>query len=150
MGESGAQVVVETKEKERFPRHSPDGKKVYFIRETSDGTDLFTLDLTSNTVVQVSRGLNPVSAFSFSQDGKFIVFASTNELRMQSQDGGNIWLLNVESGKTKRLTDGGTDQYPSYSPNGQRIVFQRQQGFYANSSLKAFQVVVIYADLAVK
>jgi tricorn protease-like protein len=150
VGESSAQVVVETKDKERFPRHSPDGKKVYFIRESSDGTDLFALDIASNAVVQVSRGLSPVSAFSFSPDGKSIVFASTKELKAPSQDAGNIWLLDIESGKTKRLTDGGTDQHPSFSPNGQRIAFQKQQGFYGNSTIKAYQVLVIQPDLPVK
>ncbi|OHB56975.1 MAG: hypothetical protein A2173_09255 [Planctomycetes bacterium RBG_13_44_8b] len=150
VGESSAQIVVESKEKERFPQHSPDGKKIYFIRDMNDGTDFFAIDLASKAVVQVSRGLNPVSAFSFSPNGKYIAFASTNELKTQSEHGGNIWVLNVETGKAKRLTDGGTDQYPSFSPNGQRIVFQRQQGFYANSSLKAFNIVVTQPDLSIK
>lgn len=150
VGEPGAQIVVHSKEKNRFPRHSLNGKKLYFIRETNDGTDFFAFDFTSNAVVQMSKGLNPVSAFSLSPDGKFIVYASMNELQVQSQYNGSIWILNLETAKTRRLTQGGADQYPSYSPNGERIAFQRQQGFYADSGLKAFQVVVVPFDLTIK
>jgi Tol biopolymer transport system component len=143
VGNSNAQILIKFRENARFPQFSPDGKNVYFIQDTSSGTVFFVLDLASKSIVQAFKGLNPVSAFSLSPDGKSIVFASTNEVRPQSEYVGCIWLLDIETGKVKRLTDRGTDQYPSFSPNGRWISFQRQQGLYLDSDLKAFNVVVM-------
>ncbi len=148
VGESPVQTIIESKEKERFPRHSPDDQKVYFIRDTSAGADLFAFDVASQAVVQVSRGLNPVSAFSFSPDGRYIAFASANELQTRSEHAGNISVLDLETGKAKRLTEGGNDQHPSFSPNGKQIAFQRQGGHCPYCGAEAFNIVIMRLDLA--
>ncbi len=90
VGELSAQVLLETKDRDLFPRYCPDGKLVYFIRESSNGTDFYALDIGSKEVMRVSKDLSPASAFSFSPDGRFIAFASTNELKRSSQDAGSL------------------------------------------------------------
>lgn len=42
--------------------------------------------------------------------------------------GGAIWVANSDGGSQQRLTAGGSDSTPSYSPTGRRIAFGRENG----------------------
>ena len=61
---------------------------------------------------------------AFSPDGKSIVFASNSE-----DDDDEIYLLDIASGKTRRLTHHpGYDTHPRYSLDGKRIIFVSSVG----------------------
>jgi TolB protein len=77
-------------------------------------------------VRQVTSGTeNGAIEPTFSPDGSQIVFESH---RYDSDDPGRLWIVNADGSGLRQLTQGPDDRQPVWSPKGDRIVFQRQQG----------------------
>jgi dipeptidyl aminopeptidase/acylaminoacyl peptidase len=106
------------------PRISPDGKQIVYIR---NGMDVMADDKTarlwlinsdgSDNIPLTGNDINESNA-AWSPDGSRIAFTSSTE------NGAEIFLYWVESGKSTRLTQ--LDRSPSglsWSPDGQQIAF---------------------------
>jgi len=103
----------------RWPVESPDGKRLVF---QSFG-HLYVMDLPAGTPRRLTTGKDPEFAPAFSRDGKRLAFVTWND-----RDGGNVFALD-ESGATKKLTEvAGQYANPSFSPDGQKVVFLRGSG----------------------
>ena len=125
---------------------SPDGSRLAFIRSVDDESQLFLLPTTGGEAVQLTEHETSVSSYAWSEDGLKIIFVATEprteeeeEAReagydaifvdegpngQQSGNWNNLWLIEVESGAERRLTD--TDHRIgsfSVAPNGNRILF---------------------------
>ena len=62
---------------------------------------------------------------SFSPDGDWIVFESSI---YDAEGPGSIWKVRLDGSGLTRLSRGRNDRQPNWSPAGDRIVFQRDQG----------------------
>jgi len=125
---------------------SPDGSRLAFTRSVDDESQLFLLPTTGGEAVQLSEHETSIGSYAWSEDGSKIIFAATEprteeeeEAReagydaifvdegpngQQSGNWNNLWLIEVESGAKRRLTD--TDHRIgsfSVAPNGDRILF---------------------------
>ena len=125
---------------------SPDGSRLAFTRSVDDESQLFLLPTTGGEAVQLSEHETSIGSYAWSQDGSKIIFVATEprtdeeeEAReagydaivvdegpngQQSGNWNNLWLIEVESGAERRLTD--TDHRIgsfSVAPNGDRILF---------------------------
>ncbi len=125
---------------------SPDGSRLAFTRSVDDESQLFLLPTTGGEAVQLTEHETSVSSYAWSEDGLKIIFVATEprteeeeEAReagydaifvdegpngQQSGNWNNLWLIEVESGAERRLTD--TDHRIgsfSVAPNGDRILF---------------------------
>jgi len=125
---------------------SPDGSRLAFTRSVDDESQLFLLPTTGGEAVQLSEHETSIGSYAWSEDGSKIIFAATEprteeeeEAReagydaifvdegpngQQSGNWNNLWLIEVESGAERRLTD--TDHRIgsfSVAPNGDRILF---------------------------
>ena len=125
---------------------SPDGSRLAFTRSVDDESQLFLLPTTGGEAVQLSEHETSIGSYAWSEDGSKIIFVAREprteeeeEAReagydaifvdegpngQQSGNWNNLWLIEVESGAERRLTD--TDHRIgsfSVAPNGDRILF---------------------------
>jgi serine/threonine-protein kinase len=103
----------------RFPRFSPDGKRLAFAMDNGKGADIWVKDLDRDTPSRLSflpgQNRSPV----WTPDGRNIVFQSINPAAP-----GLYWIRSDGSGEARRLTDGKLLEVPhSFSPDGKRLAF---------------------------
>ncbi|TYL88730.1 hypothetical protein FXB40_37695 [Bradyrhizobium rifense] len=131
------------------PVFSLDGNSILFRSSSSDLTDnlagdLFVKNLTTGTTTRVLTAADGTPAdgqlvgslepgYSFSPDGKWVVFASTadNLVAGDTNHGSDIFAKNLQTGQVIRVSttaDGaqayGDSELPVFSPDGKSVAFQ--------------------------
>ncbi len=108
---------------ETSPSFSPDGNKVVFVSNRSGRPNIYILDLTTGKTVRISSGYYDVSP-EWSPKGDVVVYSSVVE--------GNylIKLYYIDSGLTEVI---GVGEDPTWSPNGNYILFKRLGGLFLKS-----------------
>jgi Tol biopolymer transport system component len=102
-----------------YPGTDPDGSHLIYVANI-DGTNIRALEETAPTGVDV---LSP----QFSPDGSQIVYQAKGEGGLV----GDLFLVDVATGETARLTHlrpleaGFFDMAPTFSPDGQTVLFNR-------------------------
>jgi TolB protein len=114
----------------RFPSYSPDGKKIAFDNGGPQSGDILVTNADGSgtpanlTQDAAARNIRP----AWSPDGRKIAFVSrrdgNDEIYVMNADGTGVIQLTSTS---KDATDDepAADNAPAWSPNGQKIVFQR-------------------------
>jgi TolB protein len=129
---------------ETRPAFSHDGKKIAFVKEfkgiylmNPDGSGVATV--LDGTVA----GFTSITSFpDWSPDDKKIVF---NAIPKNSQDGGDIYTINVDgTGLTRLTTDPANDTTPAWSPDGNKIAFASLRNPVANEV--NYEIYVMNAD----
>jgi tol-pal system beta propeller repeat protein TolB len=105
-----------------FPSLSPDGNSVVFTGRTTQGYEVFELEL-DGELRQVSQGLADASGPDISPDGNSIVFA----LRQGEQQA--IWVMDRDGGNPRQVfgPPDGNGWDPVWSPDGRQILFASDQ-----------------------
>jgi WD40-like Beta Propeller Repeat len=105
----------------------PSGDSVAFFARTGKGRSLFLVSvLTGSLRRRYPIALDEVMSPSFLPDGRHVLFSALRE------GVSDIWLLDLESGQYKNLTqDAFYDQDPMASPDGKLVVYSRRVSGYA-------------------
>jgi eukaryotic-like serine/threonine-protein kinase len=114
---------------EQFPALSPDGRQLAFTREIGRVRKLFVSEPAESSERQLTRGDHDDIQPAWSPDGRALLFVRAFDAgtRFDTADvfgryvGGNIWLLDPESGRESRLIDDAFN--PAWSPDGKQIAF---------------------------
>ena len=109
---------------------SPDGKSVVFVRNTdpvvatSTNNDLFSFDLSSGKVSQLTNNRGNDNGPAFSADGRYLAWSSMARAGFEA-DRYRIMLRDLSSGKTRELTVGFnlSANNVSWSPDDKSIYF---------------------------
>jgi Tol biopolymer transport system component len=93
-------------------KFSPNGKKIVYAIEGA----FYTMDNDGSNKKRVSGDIElNEDKFSFSSDGTKIIFLSNY----------NIWIVNTDGSDLRQLTEGNNNNYPSWSSDGEKIVFTK-------------------------
>ena len=122
------------------PKWSPDGARIAFTSDRSDKQQIWLIRPSFGEAEQLTREDEGVGSFAWSPDGKQIAFTMTDpkpeawkdrdkkygefESVDEDQRLTHLWVIDVESKKTKRLTKGSfTVGSFDWSPDGKAIAF---------------------------
>ncbi|SDL91244.1 Imidazolonepropionase [Catalinimonas alkaloidigena] len=120
------------------PRYSPDGKSIVFISDSSGNDNVWTMELATQKMRQISEDENQYFASAdWSPDGEYIVAARGRrnlKLHLYHKDGGAGAALIKEPENLKTID-------PAFSPDGQLLYFsQRSKAWEYNAQLPQYQI----------
>ena len=107
------------------PRFSPDGRKVIMSMSKSGNHDIYTMDLQTRKLEQLTFGAAINTSPSFSPDGTRITFNSDKSGYQQ------LYVMNADGSNSQRISGfnpmkrGSTYATPVWSPRGDFIAFTR-------------------------
>lgn len=118
-----------TAETAGLPLYSPDGEQIAYAqsgRNNAAAIRVMSSDGKRNRTLVTTDLVHTGDGFSWSPDGTQIAFS-----KLESFDGrqvNDLYIKNLDSGKTTRLTEGLRASGPTWSPDGTQIIFVAKTG----------------------
>ena len=154
---SRAHKVI-TRRQASQPRWSPSGSSLAFLSPVDGKAQIFVIPIDGGEATQISKAPTGVGAYSWRPDGGAFAYLSEEEpekregperhnrsfeadvnfLLTEAPRAHHLWLVPADGGESRRLTSGewsvaagltgGSGGAPSWSPDGQSLVFAQQPG----------------------
>ena len=140
---------------DRWPSWSPDGKRIAFESDRdghvhpihgSPTSEIYVIDADGGNLQNLTNSPYNDREPSWSPNGKRIAFGALRENRINYE----IYVMDVDGRNLQRLTDNpgndghSGDRSPSWSPDGERIVFTaRRAGHVENKFAITYEVYVL-------
>jgi TolB protein len=121
------------------PAWSPDGNKIAFVSEQGGEESIHIINPEGRDEERLTDRQHRFIHPNWSADSKQLIFCSDDDLRPPKKNASEIYVLELETRQLKTVISGGTNTYPSWSPDGKKIVFRKMLGemnsevFVANS-----------------
>ncbi len=107
-----------------YPALAPDGKSViYSAYREANVYELYEMNLADGSIKRLTDRLGVLNAPDISPDGARIVFMRWTVASNQNQ----VWVMNRDGSKPRRVVNG-TGWDPSWSPDGNQILFASDRG----------------------
>ena len=110
------QYLTNTASDEGAPAYSPDGKQIAFDRDRDGTYEIYVMTADGNAPRRLTNHPGRDLAPAWSPDGRHIVFMSTRD-----NPEFDIYSINIDSGTIERLTNGSSNWFPQFSPDGSQI-----------------------------
>jgi TolB protein len=107
------------------PSWAPSGRRLVFIHNTAEGTDLYVLRLTDGRIRQLTTSPRLVErAPEWSPDGDHIVFSRFRETGTPTDE--DVFVVDPDGADITRLTTTRTNDFqPSWSPDAAQVIYVR-------------------------
>jgi TolB protein len=107
------------------PQYSPDGSYIYFTSDRGGNPQIYRMSAEGEQVggaKRVSFKQGFVTSPRISPDGKYLAYIANV--------GGafRLYIMNLATGDTQALTDGTTDESPSFAANGKYVLYSTKMG----------------------
>ncbi len=107
------------------PQYSPDGRYVYFTSDRGGNPQIYRMSAEGEQAEgakRVSFKQGFVTSPRISPDGKYLAYIANV--------GGafRLYIMNLATGDTQALTDGTTDESPSFAANGKYVLYSTKVG----------------------
>ncbi|MCB1181905.1 PD40 domain-containing protein [bacterium] len=112
-----ARLLTASMGRDRQPVFSPDGTKVLFSSNRAGNIDLWTVDLATREVRQVTD--DPAHDWdpAYTPDGRHLLWSSDRGGHME------VWMANADAGNARQVTNDGEDaENPTMTPDGEWVV----------------------------
>jgi Tol biopolymer transport system component len=122
---TGARKLSESSAAEWEPAWSPDGTRIAFVSDRAGDADIFIRNADGSGEDYNLTAYAPDSAQyspAWSPDGTRIAYISTENGRP------SLWVMTVDGSERNELHSGGTPNYPNWTPDSARIIFDRGFG----------------------
>ena len=103
------------------PDFSPDGKRMIFVSDETGSPQIYEFNLEARKTRRLTFGGRYAVSPKYSRDGNLIIFVRTDE------NGYNIAVMDPASLATESLTEIGLADSPSFSPNGEIVLFKDER-----------------------
>jgi Tol biopolymer transport system component len=107
------------------PAWSPDGSTIVVTGLNEGVTDLYTFNVNTKKVTNITNDIYSNTMPAWSPDGKYILFSTDKPLTNFDKTSYNIGILSIETGKIELLPlfPGAENLNPQFSPNGENVYF---------------------------
>lgn len=122
---SGLQRLTRGRTIDTEPQYSPDGRFIYFTSDRGGQPQIYRMSADgeqSENAKRVSFKQGFVTSPRISPDGKYMAYIANI--------GGafRLYIMNLATGDTQALTDGTTDESPSFAANGKYVLYSTKVG----------------------
>ncbi len=104
-----------------MPAFSPDGQRIAFASDRDGSWDIYIMSLAGGQAVQLTGEGTPELHPTWSSDGRHIAYCRLGETSGRWE----LWVAEVESPGVRKFV--GYGLFPSWSPTGDKILFQRSR-----------------------
>ena len=110
------------------PSWSPDGKKIAYVYDDGKQEAIFIMNADGSGQERMTDASRKFIHPNWSADSSTLIFCSDDDLQPPKKNASEIYSLDIKTRQLKSLISGGTNTYPSWSPDGKKIAFRRMLG----------------------
>jgi TolB protein len=120
---SGRRRLASSSAIDTEPHFSPDGQWIYFTSDRGGGPQIYRISTAGGDPQRVTYNMGDYNVTPrISPDGKILTFVTRKEGRFF------VAVMELATGQTQIVTDGGSEESPSFAPNGKMILYATYAG----------------------